>query len=196
MLFPRFLQILVDLTFPGLLLGDPCFFCSASYDGPLSLSRIEGSFFLIPPATKSCFINQNLYRGSWNERAGVTLPHHTSQITAHSPVLNILVLQGIFGHTVMGLCLTGPATPYCILASLHLAGSCFVLATSLGLLSELQILLTLLFRKCQRLIPPPPLPNSSPGQPLHQPRYLTEQKGHPVFFEQNPSSLEYGFGIK
>ena len=74
----------------------------ASYDDCLSLSGIEDSFFLIPPATKSCFIYQNLHRRRWNERAGVMLPHHSSQITTDTPVWNTLVFKRIFDHTVTG----------------------------------------------------------------------------------------------
>lgn len=105
---------------------------------------------------QSYFTSQNLYRGLWNQRAGVTLPYHTSWNRTYNHVLNILVLKGIFSHTITGVCLVGPAISFHILVSLHLAGPLSPLSQPVSQTErerqaclELQVLLTLLFRKCQ-----------------------------------------------
>lgn len=111
--------------------------------------------FLIPPATRSCFISQNLYRGLWNQKAGVTLPHHTSQNTNYSRVLNIPVLKGIFGAAITGVCLAGQATRWPL--SILLAPLSPLSQPSLQVFSQvLQILLTLLFGKPQLSQAPTP----------------------------------------
>lgn len=136
-----------DLLFRGFFWVIP-FSCSASCDSPLSLSSMAGPF-LIAPATKSYFISQNRSRRLWNQRAGVTLPHHTSPSTTYNHVLNIPVLKGVFGDTGTE-CLARQATSCHILVSFQLAGSSasFVSAISPGFLRTPN-LLTLLFRKCQ-----------------------------------------------
>ena len=181
----------------------------ASYDACLSLSGIEDSFFLIPPATKSCFIYQNLHRRWWNERAGVMLPHHSSQITIYTPVWNTLVFKRIFDHTVTGyvslaqtlhigswplprhfiLCPgLSPDTSYWFLACPRLAGFpvSFVSASFPDLLSEFQTLLALLLGNHQSShCPTPPTPKLIPRPTFAYPtptKLLDWAKGPPILF--------------
>lgn len=119
--FPRFLQILENLSSQGYFWRIP-FSRSVSCDGSLSFSSRAGPSW-IPPAAESYFGSQNLCGGLWDQRAEVAVPHHTSQNTAYNHVLNIPVLSGGFRQTMTGMCLTGQATSYHILVSLHLDGS-------------------------------------------------------------------------